>query len=185
MTKPKKPALTDDDIAAFREAMRGVKPLVHDKKVKLGHVSHEPLKKKRQNEIEDPKNTFMFSDFESLPAVSSDDQLEFARSGIQYKVWHKLRKGQYKVEAILDLHRKTVDEARDALNDFLVQCQQRGLRHVLIIHGKGRFSDQPILKNKLNHWLRQTGYVLAFCSAVVKHGGRGAVSVLLKAGKVE
>jgi DNA-nicking Smr family endonuclease len=92
----------------------------------------------------------------------------------------KMQTGQYDTEARLDLHGMTVAEAREALAQFLVQCQHRGIRRVLIIHGKGRANHTPILKNKLNHWLRQTQDVLAFCSAKSKAGGTGALYVLLK-----
>ena len=51
-----------------------------------------------------------------------------------------------------------------------------------IVHGKGLRSrqGQPVLKVKVNHWLRQREEVLAFCSARPVDGGTGAVYVLLK-----
>jgi len=180
MTKHKKPDLTEDDKIAFREAMRGVKPLKHTK-VSLGTVNHPTPKIRRQQEIEDEQEIgFQFSDHENLPPVSAEDLLEFAQSGVQYKMIRQLRLGQFHVDAILDLHGKTVDQARQSLSDFLLRCQQQALRHVLIIHGKGRYSNLPILKNKLNHWLRQTKQVLAFCSASPRDGSSGALNVLLK-----
>jgi DNA-nicking Smr family endonuclease len=180
MTKPKKPVLTEDDKLAFRDAMRGVKPLNHTKTT-LGTINRPTPKKRRQTEIEEETETgFPFSDHENLPPVSGEDLIEFARSGVQHKMLRKLRLGQYNVDAILDLHGKTVEEARQSLSDFLLRCQQRALRHVLIIHGKGRYSNQPVLKNKLNHWLRQTEQVLAFCSATSKSGSSGALNVLLR-----
>jgi DNA-nicking Smr family endonuclease len=178
MTKRKISDMTEDDRAAFREAMRGVKPLVHDK---TSLQKPEPTKYRPHKHRPDEKTPgFEFSDHENLPSVSGDDRLEFTRSGVQYKMLRKLRLGQYNIEAILDLHGKTVAEARESLSGFLVHCQQRNLRHVLIIHGKGQYSNQPILKNKLNHWLRQTEQILAFCSASPKSGSSGAVFVLLR-----
>jgi DNA-nicking Smr family endonuclease len=55
---------------------------------------------------------------------------------------------------------------------------------VRIIHGKGKSSEGklPVLKGKVNSWLRQKGEVLAFCSARPNDGGTGAVYVLLKRG---
>ncbi len=179
MAKLKKTDLSEDDKTAFREAMRGVKPLKHTK-TSIDQVNR-PTPKRRQNAVVDePQMGFQFSDHENLPSVSGEDHLEFARSGVQYKMLRKLRLGQYNVDAILDLHGKKVEEARQSLSEFLQRCRQQGLRHVLIIHGKGRYSNQAILKNKLNHWLRQTEEVLAFCSAPAKSGGRGALNVLLR-----
>lgn len=120
------------------------------------------------------------SDHENLQPVGSEDTLLFSRPGLQHKILRKLRGGQYNVDAILDLHRKTVEEAREALSHFLLACQKKQICHVLIIHGKGHGSGRPILKNKLNHWLRQTEHVLAFCSATAKDGRSGAVYVLLR-----
>ena len=80
----------------------------------------------------------------------------------------------------MDLHGKTVEESKIALSRFLMQCQAKGIRHVLIIHGKGHKMGKPILKNKLNHWLRQIDDVLAFCSATAKEGRSGALYVLLR-----
>lgn len=176
MTKPEKPDDTDES-ALFRAAMRGVKPLTHTKMTP--EKSRQPFKR-RINVAESEDNRFVFSDYDRLEPVKSEDFLTFSRSGLQHKVLRQFRQGQYPTQAILDLHGKTVIEARESLAEFLLQCQQNGLRHALIIHGKGRHSDAPILKNKLNNWLRQTEQVLAFCTAQPKHGGHGALYVLLR-----
>ena len=56
------------------------------------------------------------------------------------------------------------------------------LRCAHIIHGKGYRSGerQPVLKRKVNYWLRLRPDVLAFCSATPRDGGTGAVYVLLR-----
>jgi DNA-nicking Smr family endonuclease len=176
MSKKNKPELSDDDKAAFRAAMRGVKPLSPAKKV----APIAPIPKKRLRSPKDDEVTFPFSDYEKLTPVGSEDLLEFSRPGIQHKMLRKLRLGQYNVDAILDLHGQTVEEARDSLSEFILTCRKKALRHVLIIHGKGRGGNKPVLKNKLNHWLRETEYVLAFCSATREAGRGGALYVLLK-----
>ncbi|MCE3238593.1 MAG: smrA [Gammaproteobacteria bacterium] len=91
-----------------------------------------------------------------------------------------MRGKQYTIEASLDLHGMVVTEARNALSHFLMECHRQGIRQVLIIHGKGRTNLYPILKNKLNQWLRQTDHVLAFCSVKTSDGSSGALHVLLK-----
>lgn len=177
MTKFKKTDITDEDAAAFSKAMQGVKPLLHTK-----ITSEKIIKKKRQPaKIKDESEVgFQFSDYDRLDLVKSDDFIEFSRSGLQHKVLRKMRQGQYNAEAKLDLHGKTTDEARESLSKFLLECQKQGLRHILIIHGKGRDSHTPVLKNKLNNWLRQTEHVIAFCTAIFKDGGGGALYVLLR-----
>ena len=176
----KKHELSDLDKAAFLDAMKGVKRLNHAQK----HTAASPLlpTKRRQNPAAENNQAdlFQFSDYETRESVSFDALIEFFRSGIQHKMIRKMRTGEYHIEAKLDLHGMIVVDARDALARFIMDCQRRKLRQVLIIHGKGRANHDPILKNKLNHWLRQTEDVLAFCSAKSKEGGTGALYVLLK-----
>lgn len=178
---PKKPDINDSDKHAFREAMRHVKPLAHSK---VTVISRSPPPRKKypvQTETSLLNNTLdQFSNYETLAPVSSHDLLNFAKPGIQDKALRKLRAGQYNVDAVLDLHGMTVEDARQSLSRFLGHCQQKGFNHVLMIHGKGRSVSKPILKNKLNHWLRQTEQVLAFCSATARNGSSGALYVLLR-----
>ncbi len=181
---PKKTDIDAADKQLFRDAMRDVKPLKQPKKLATLPPSIETSFKKRRRASEEPLLAPL-SDFENLDQLSSEDLVEFNRAGIQHKILRKLRGGQYNVEAILDLHGMTVTEARESLYHFLLQCQQKGACHILIVHGKGRISGRPILKNKLNHWLRQLDNVLAFCSARAKDGHSGAMYVLLKQQKGE
>lgn len=176
----KKPELNDLDKIAFQEAMKGVKRLDQSKKI----ISPSPpaIIKPRTKHVVDTEDEdlFQFSDYELYPSVRSEDLIEFFRSGIQQKTIRQMRSGQFSIEAKLDLHGLVVVEARDALARFIMHCQRRGMRQVLLVHGKGRPHQEPILKNKLNHWLRQNPDILAFCSARSKEGGTGALYVLLK-----
>ncbi|MEM1112016.1 MAG: DNA endonuclease SmrA [Pseudomonadota bacterium] len=110
--------------------------------------------------------------------------LEFKRPGVQNGVFRKLKQGRYDTEARLDLHRMTVKRAREELFDFIEESHRLGLRCVAVVHGRGekRNGEQghSILKGCTNHWLRQLETVQAFHSAQPRHGGTGAVYVLLK-----
>ena len=110
--------------------------------------------------------------------------LEFKRPGVQNGVFRKLKQGRYEAEARLDLHRMTAAVARRELFEFIEQSFELGLRSVLIIHGKGEGKADrersSILKGCTDHWLRELGIVQAFHSAQQRHGGTGAVYVLLK-----
>lgn len=172
----KKPDSKTEDLDAFREAMKGVKPLTYSK------ITNAPKKvnvRIRKQDADDKKSSPL-SDFETLDEVSSTDRIYYAKTGIQHKILRKFREGQYNAEAVLDLHGMTVEQSRTSLYHFITQCRQKGVRHVLVIHGKGRENCKPILKNKLNHWLRQIPEVIAFSSAVNKHGATGALYVLLR-----
>jgi len=56
------------------------------------------------------------------------------------------------------------------------------VRCVRVVHGKASgASDKPaLLKSRVNSWLRQHPEVLGFASCQPRHGGTGAVYVLLK-----
>lgn len=168
----------DQNENPFRSAVRGVKAIKHTKV----DLTPKPVIKPKNTKKEptEPEFDDLFSDFEGLAPVGSDDIVEFSRPGIQHKILRNLRNGKYNVEATLDLHGMTAIESRQALSLFLARCIKHKIRHVLIIHGKGRGTNKPILKNKLNNWLRQTDDILAFCTATVRNGRGGAMYVLLK-----
>jgi DNA-nicking Smr family endonuclease len=114
--------------------------------------------------------------------IETGEELYFARPGIQHRLMQDLRRGYLEIGAELDLHGLTVRYARADLEDFLKHCHQQQVRCVRIIHGKGYSSEgqQPVLKHKLNIWLRQRDDVLAFTSATRRDGGTGAAYVLLR-----
>ena len=107
---------------------------------------------------------------------------QLLRRGLGTDILMKLRRGHWAVQAALDLHRMTTDQAHDALADFLLEARSRGLRCVRVIHGKGLTSPnrEPVLKGKVRRWLSQWDDVLAYCEAPRHAGGSGAVVVLLR-----
>jgi DNA-nicking Smr family endonuclease len=117
--------------------------------------------------------------------ADSDEYIEGAASGLDRRIVHRLRKGEYAVQAHLDLHGLTKAEAKEAVSAFLTAERAAGHRCVLIIHGRGlRSKDQiPVLKERLTVWLssgRLSRAVLAFATARPSDGGAGAVYVLLR-----
>jgi DNA-nicking Smr family endonuclease len=124
----------------------------------------------------------MVSDYFEPADLETGEELYYRGDGVQQSVLRKLRRGQFQVGAVLDLHGMTVVRAREALIDFLHEVRRESFSCVRIIHGKGNGSRHrgPVLKQKINHWLRQRSEVLAFCSARPMDGGTGAVYVLLR-----
>lgn len=172
-----KKSIDAEDKAIFRQAVRGVKRLSTSK---LKSHKTSPLKKipKIIDNTELPE--CQFSDYDKLPPVKSDEMIEYNLNHIPHKKLRKLRQGQYNVDAILDVHGMTVTEARTALHQFLRFCKENAASVILISHGKGRYREHPTLKNKLNHWLRQTDQVSGFFST---HQGGAMVVLLKKRGK--
>jgi DNA-nicking Smr family endonuclease len=58
-----------------------------------------------------------------------------------------------------------------------------GLRCVLVVTGKGGGEGRGVLRQMVPRWLGEAShrqYVLTFCPAQPRHGGDGALYVLLK-----
>lgn len=174
--RDRKPAtdLPEEETAGdlFRSAMDDVRPLDQDR--------IDPYRRRRRPEpLRLPVGDETPDDYADLQ-VETPDFLEFRRPGIQHRVYQDLQRGVIEPQASLDLHGMRVADARVALQRFLAQSLNAGRRCVRIVHGKGRgSSSQPVLKQKVNQWLRQPAEVLAFCSAPRWDGGTGAAYVLL------
>lgn len=170
-----------DESGLFHEFMRDVSPLPSINQVVHDTPKPKPIPLKT---IEDEQQVLedMFSDEYVPMEIQPGDILSYKRPGIQHRVFYKLCRGEYRVAAELDLHGLNARQARVYLAEFLVTIYPLQGECVRIIHGKGNRSDHrgPVLKIKVNHWLRQHDRVQAFHSARPVDGGTGAVYVLLK-----
>lgn len=170
----------DDEPGLFRKAVGKIRPVRQDK-VHPHRKRRKPVPDQTLRDQREVMDSLLSDDYEPAD-VETGDELLYTRPGLQHSVIRKLRRGQYAIEAELDLHGATVIQAREAVNVFLKNARERDKRVVRIIHGKGNTSagKLPVLKGKVNSWLRQKDEVLAFCSARPNDGGTGAVYVLLK-----
>ncbi|WP_455478819.1 Smr/MutS family protein [Bartonella sp. B10] len=96
----------------------------------------------------------------------------------------KMAKGHYPIEACLDLHGYTQEEAYFFLKEFLQSSQNKGFRYVLVITGKGQsYGSDGALAKFIPRWLSTPAfryYVHAFEKAACHHGGGGALYVRLR-----
>ncbi|GBD40933.1 Endonuclease MutS2 [bacterium HR39] len=103
-------------------------------------------------------------------------------AGIDRRTWQRLRRGQLAIEAVLDLHGHTREQAFAALQQFLERERGRGARCVLVITGRGS-PRGGVLRRELPRWLETPALrslVLGFAPARIEHGGEGAFYVLLR-----
>lgn len=179
--------LTREERELFGDAVKNVKPLKENKNTviqkifKKGLVAKNRHLKPKLQSIQIPE--YPQIDLNELAPeewVGVEDAIHFNRTGLQDKLLKKLAQGHISIEGRLDLHRMNLVTALAYAESFLQHAHCQGHRLVLIIHGKGKKSDKPILKNALNFWLRREENVLAFHSAQPKDGGSGAVYVLIK-----
>ena len=175
--------IKNSDRALFRDAVGAIRPVDRNR---TESRRPRPRPVPRQSMAEQRAVLAEMADGDLDPAdLETGDELIYRGPGLQERQFRKLRRGQFAVQAELDLHGLTVDAARQAVAEFLASCRILEQRCVRIIHGKGKGSHQrkPVIKTRLSRWLRQRSEVLAFCSARPVDGGTGAVYVLLKGGK--
>lgn len=171
---------TDDDKALFRSFMSNVRPLGKLKKLPLNDRAPVAVPATKISLSDQSTRQYNLSSYFPDP-VSSEAILDYCKQSIPRKRLAQLKSGQIPCESRLDLHGLRPDEAQDKLCVFIEQQTQLGRRCLLVIHGKGgQHFDAPILKNHVNHWLKQLPQVLAFHSALPKDGGSGALYVLLQ-----
>ncbi len=175
--------LTPEDSDLFRQTVGTVHTVKSDKVLLTPENKPKPVPKSQAVNMEDRLSDEAVG--YDIEKVGLEDALSFMAPGLQHNVLKKLRKGQFGLDAEIDLHGLNSNEAKRQLLHFLHDCVEDGCRCVHIVHGKGYRSvdNHPVLKNKLNLWLRQHKDVQAFCSAPLKEGGTGAVFVLLQLSK--
>lgn len=85
-------------------------------------------------------------------------------------------------EARIDLHGLTRDEAWTKLNSFVNDCIRRGLKKILIIHGKGNHShgSDPVLGPMVRTFIEQNKNLGASGHPDRSMGGTGATWVIIK-----
>ena len=103
---------------------------------------------------------------------------------VDKRLAERLRRGRLPIEGKLDLHGLTQGEAHDQLAGFIAVSQKRGHRCILVVTGKGLWREGAgILREMVPRWLNEApnrARVLAIAHAQPRHGGTGALYLLLK-----
>jgi DNA-nicking Smr family endonuclease len=170
-----------DDLTLFRDAVKDVRPMPPHNRVEPYRAPRPPIAHKRREDEE--------AVLDELARLTFDDDSEFEddgrflRPGLPPDILRKLRRTHWVIQANLDLHGLTGDEAVAETAVFLAGCKRSGVRCVRIIHGKGLRSPgrEPVLKRRIRKLLTRRDEVLAFVEPRAAHGGGGAVVVLLEA----
>ena len=176
----------DEDL--FQSAMKDVTPLEDNK----NKVIKYPVEKESLPDLSLKLNKKVGEDFSSLvkelgawDVSFSDEYMEGAVSGVGPKIMKRLKRGEFSVQDYIDLHGLTKKEAETVVDKFIIQSYHKGLRCVLIVHGRGLGSidHKPAIKRELPVWFKRGSLkkiVLAFVTARPCDGGAGALYVLLK-----
>lgn len=126
--------------------------------------------------------------------VSSMPEKQPAKPGGQHHplekpVKRKLAKGRLALQARIDLHGLIQSEAHALLHGFLVHAHERGLRHVLVITGKGSsMGSDGALKRAVPLWFSKPDFrhlISSYETAASHHGGEGAMYVRLSRARAD
>ncbi len=166
----------------FATAIGRVLPLADKNTAKLAPALPPPIAAQQLLDDQAVLREALSDEWDTSSLLDTDEALSFKRPGIGPDVVRKLRRGDWTVQAQVDLHNLRTDDARQALGSFIRESFKHGLRCVRVVHGKGLGSPGkvPVLKNKVHSWLIQKNQVLAFVQATPSQGGAGAVVVLLQ-----
>ena len=132
-------AVTSEDVAAFRAAVRDVKPLP-PAAVPAGLAPSKPRRRKRPRAA-DRTDADALMPLLAPSEVSAEsappELLSFKRGGVRTLQMRRLRRGLYPSEAEFDLHGLNQSAARDLLAEFIRASRDAQMRCVRVIHGKG------------------------------------------------
>jgi DNA-nicking Smr family endonuclease len=180
-----RPPTADTDDLLFAQAMHDVRPLpTGPERALVTPTARLPDPSAEDREVRahleglvSGEATFHLSD--------TDEFMEGAVADVDRRTRLRLRRGDLAVQAHLDLHGQTREEAHAALEAFTKRERALGHRCVLVIHGRGLNSkgQVPVLKEQMGRWLSRGALgkqVLAFCTARPCDGGAGALYVLLR-----
>ena len=167
----------EEERRLFEAAMQGVRPLPPGPR---RAVPEWPEKSPAPAATALPRPTR-----EALHVEKEGDRLTGAAFGVAHDLIRSLARGEIVPEAELNLHHLTADAAAHQAERFIEQSVAKGRRCVLLIHGRGLHSGPsgPALRPALVEFLSRrplAKHVLAFTSAPPRHGGPGALLVLLR-----
>lgn len=165
------------DIEVWLEEIEQIKPVKQPEE-----KPQEPLIIKEIQPSLNFKGVYNQNSFSELTVGNMDN--------VDKNTAEKFKKGQFKIEARLDLHGRTEKEAFSAVGDFIRNSYVQGKRCILIITGKGIkkeddawYEAKGIIREALPKWLNHADirpFILGMSPALPADGGSGAMYVLLK-----
>ena len=183
---PKQP---ESETELFLRAMERVKPLPEKSggreiPQKTGHRENTPFPDEQASRERSYLQDLVDGKIEFEIALS-DEYLQGHVLGLDPRIAKKLQAGAFSVEAHLDLHGLTIDEALSSLIQFVKHNYLNNCRCLLIIPGRGKNSPngRGVLRDQIQTWLTRDPLkrvLLAFSTAQPKHGGAGALYLLLR-----
>jgi len=174
----------EEEEELFKKAMEGVAPISRDKYVERIFQTELPEGSRDKEDAE------ILGKLEDLVrygigfnVADTPEYIEGTNYQVHPTVAKRLHRGDYSIQAFVDLHGLLVEDAKEVFEKFLRWAITTGKTGVLIVHGRGLSSpSEPVLKKKVVEWLTHgpwRKWVAAYASARICDGGAGATYVLL------
>ena len=180
----RKTKISQTDAYLWRKFTNEVRPLAKDMPLETEvyktadiEIDHESINKKP------PLKSKQSLNVSKKPSAYKVNLVPGANVGLDRRTAQKLRRGQLRPQKYLDLHGMTQFEAHEALNEFIFECYENGLRNVLVITGKGSVTEGGILRRMLPKWLNSSSIrdmIIAIEVAIPRDGGTGAYYVIIR-----
>lgn len=192
--KPTISTIAEDDAGLWQHITSNIRPLKGraKKRIPIAPMIDPPAPSPRAPEPR-LKSVAIGDNVPPRPAVSVTPALEPGiAAGIDRNTFQKFRSGQMSIDGTLDLHGMTQPEAHDALIRYIGASYRMGRRCLIVVTGKGQRSadadnflhgGRGVLQRAVPKWLNQLDLrpmILAIAHAQPKHGGAGALYVLLR-----
>ena len=171
--------------AIFNDAMADVKRISRTNcpAVSLSKLKPQTLKPNLEYEsVQKLRN--LVSSGAGFVVSLTPEYIEGIDNTVNPAIAHRLHRGDFSIQAHVDLHGLNVEAARETFDRFFQKNIAAGKNAVLVIHGRGLSSPaEPVLKSKVYQWLTSSPWhkwVVAFTSARLCDGGAGATYVLFR-----
>jgi DNA-nicking Smr family endonuclease len=169
----------------YKKAMEGVTPISRENTIEKFSRVELPI---RSREKEDAEILSKLRDLvkygTGFNVCETPEYIEGTGYHVHPEIARRLHRGDYSIQAYVDLHGLLVEEAKEVFEKFFKWAVTTGKTGVLIVHGRGLSSrSEPVLKKKVVEWLTRSQWrkwVVAYSSARRCDGGAGATYVLLR-----
>jgi DNA-nicking Smr family endonuclease len=169
----------------YKKAMEGVTPVSADKYIERIFQCKLPDGTRDKEDAEVLEKLRDLVEYgKGFSVADTPEYIEGTSYNIHPSVAGRLHRGDYSIQAFVDLHGLLVEDAKEVFEKFLKWAVTTGKTGVLIIHGRGLSSpSEPVLKKKVVEWVTRGSWrkwVAAYSSARRCDGGAGATYVLLR-----
>jgi len=179
------PSDPETEAQIFMDAMADVTPISDNSRAEIEPQVRLPLDLEENTDAEAlQKLENLVKHGQGFVVAHTPEYIEGTGYQVHPEITKRLHRGDFSIQAHIDLHGLTVESAREAFEKFIKASIMTGKRAVLVVHGRGLSSPaEPVLKTKVCEWLTWgpwRKWIIAFSSARRCDGGAGATYVLLR-----